>query len=100
MNQVHLHDSARPHTGLPTGEETGTVGWTLLLHPPYSPDLAPSDPQLFGPLKDALRGRRFADGLKHRLSVEPRRFSRGFHATGTKRFMRGWKKWIDNGDFV
>jgi hypothetical protein len=30
-------------------------------HPPYSPDLAPSDFHLFGPLKDALRGRRFAD---------------------------------------
>ena len=29
--------------------------------PPYSPDLAPSDFHLFGPLKDALRGTRFDD---------------------------------------
>jgi histone-lysine N-methyltransferase SETMAR len=29
-------------------------------HPAYSPDLAPSDLHLFGPLKQALRGRRFS----------------------------------------
>jgi len=27
------------------------MGWELLQHPPYSPDLAPSDFHLFGPLK-------------------------------------------------
>jgi hypothetical protein len=36
-------------------------------HPAHSPDLAPSDYHLFGPVKDALYERRFADGneLKH-----------------------------------
>jgi histone-lysine N-methyltransferase SETMAR len=29
-------------------------------HSAYSPDLAPSDFHLFGPLKKALRGRRFS----------------------------------------
>jgi hypothetical protein len=33
----------------------------VLPHLPYSPDLAPSGFHLFYPLKDALRGRRFAD---------------------------------------
>jgi hypothetical protein len=32
----------------------------VLDHPPYSPDLAPSDFNLFGPLKKHLGGRRFA----------------------------------------
>jgi len=31
------------------------------LHPPNSPDLAPSDFYVFGSLKDALRGTRFKD---------------------------------------
>jgi hypothetical protein len=31
-------------------------GWELLSHPSYSPDLAPSDYHLFGPLKYHLRG--------------------------------------------
>jgi hypothetical protein len=34
--------------------------WEVLDHPPYSPDLAPSDCHLFGPLKKHLGGRRFA----------------------------------------
>jgi hypothetical protein len=29
-----------------------------MAHPPYSPDLAPSDYHLFGPLKEALSGMR------------------------------------------
>ena len=33
----------------------------LLPHPPYNPDLAPSDLYLLGPPKEALRGCRFAD---------------------------------------
>jgi hypothetical protein len=34
--------------------------WEVLDHAPYSPDLAPSDFHLFGPLKKHLGGRRFA----------------------------------------
>jgi hypothetical protein len=37
------------------------MGWTMLPHPPYSPDLAPSDFHLFVSLKDALRGAHFED---------------------------------------
>jgi histone-lysine N-methyltransferase SETMAR len=33
----------------------------LLEHPPYSPGLAPSDFHLFGPQKNHLGGKRFAD---------------------------------------
>jgi hypothetical protein len=37
------------------------MGWTVLPHPAYSPDLAVSDYHLFGPVKDALHGCHFAD---------------------------------------
>jgi len=33
--------------------------WNVLPHPSYSPDLAPSDYHLFGPLKEHLDGKRF-----------------------------------------
>ena len=52
------HDNASTHTSLWTQEAIVKFGWTVLTHPPYSPDLAPSDFHLFGPLKDALRGTR------------------------------------------
>ncbi|GFS06993.1 histone-lysine N-methyltransferase SETMAR [Elysia marginata] len=36
-------------------------GWEILPHPPHSPDLAPSDYHLFGPLKRELARKRFDD---------------------------------------
>ncbi|GBM24544.1 hypothetical protein AVEN_217123-1 [Araneus ventricosus] len=36
-------------------------GWSVLQHPPYSPDLAPSDFHLIGPLKQHLGGKHYAD---------------------------------------
>jgi len=44
---------------LPTQLKPSTLMFVVLAHPPYSPDLGPSDYHQFGPLKEALRGRRF-----------------------------------------
>jgi len=38
-----LHNNARPHTAHATVNLLGQWGWKILEHPPYSPDLAPSD---------------------------------------------------------
>jgi len=35
------------------------MGWEVLPHPSYSPDLAPYDCHLFGFVKDQLRGQRY-----------------------------------------
>jgi histone-lysine N-methyltransferase SETMAR len=35
--------------------------WEVLQHPPHSPDLAPSDFYLFGPLKNFILGKIFED---------------------------------------
>ena len=56
---VLLHDNARPHTAAHTVETLQKLKFEVLAHPPYSPYLACSDSHLFGPLKAALRGRRF-----------------------------------------
>jgi histone-lysine N-methyltransferase SETMAR len=55
-----LHDNARPHTAAQTVETLRHWNFEVLEHPPYSPGLAASDYHLFGPLKDASRGRHFA----------------------------------------
>jgi len=36
------------------------LGWDVLPHPPSSPDLAPSDFHLFGPIKEFLGGQNFS----------------------------------------
>ena len=55
------HDNARPHTwtAAATVETVRQLGFELLQHPPYSPDLAPSNYHIFDPLKEALCRRRF-----------------------------------------
>jgi histone-lysine N-methyltransferase SETMAR len=54
---LHL-DNARPHL---INEEFEKRGIIRLPHPPYSPDLAPSDFFLFGYLKKALEGFNFVN---------------------------------------
>ena len=59
---VHLlHDNARPHVSKVTQAKLEELGWDTVPHPPYSPDLAPSDYHLFRPLKAFLARKSFVD---------------------------------------
>jgi hypothetical protein len=61
-----LHDNARPNTAACTLETVRKLKWEVMEHPGHSPDLAPSDFHLFGPLKEVLGGRRFqCDDVKN-----------------------------------
>ena len=53
------HDNAPAHTALLTRCFLTDNNMTVVSHPPYSPDLAPSDFFLFPKLKMKLKGRRF-----------------------------------------
>ncbi|KAK8406844.1 hypothetical protein O3P69_007418 [Scylla paramamosain] len=77
-----LHDNARPHTAVHTINTLQELHFEVLEHPAYSPDLAPSDYHLFGPLKDALRGRRFATDQQDVWSVSLAVQSRGGRGRG------------------
>jgi histone-lysine N-methyltransferase SETMAR len=56
IQQVFLqHGSARSHTSARTTAENHCLGFTVLDHPPHSPDFAPSDFHLFSKLKENLR---------------------------------------------
>ena len=70
MSKVLLqHDNTRPHTSLKTCEVIRSFGWTTISHPPYSPDLAPSDFHLFEPLKESVSGRHFSSDEKVKSAV-------------------------------
>ncbi|GFW62792.1 histone-lysine N-methyltransferase SETMAR [Trichonephila clavipes] len=40
---VFHQDNARPHTSVVTRQKLWELGWEVLMHPPYSPDMEPSD---------------------------------------------------------
>ena len=44
---ILLHDNDRPHVAVPVKTYLETLKWKILPHPPYSPDIAPSDYHLF-----------------------------------------------------
>jgi len=48
---LFLHDTAPAHRALATQKKLAYLGFQFLDHPPYSPDLAPSDYHLFSGLK-------------------------------------------------
>jgi len=57
---LFLHDNAPAHRALATRKKLDYMGFHCLDHPPYSPDLAPSDYHLFPGLKKQLKGRHFS----------------------------------------
>ena len=56
-----LHDNARPHSAAQTQDLITSFRWEQMDHPPYSPDLVPSDFHLFVHLKKYLGGKQFDD---------------------------------------
>jgi len=53
------HDNARPHASGAVSEILEKYGWQVLPHLPYSPDMSPSDFDLFSKLKKPLHGKCF-----------------------------------------
>ncbi|GBO99721.1 Mariner Mos1 transposase [Eumeta japonica] len=54
---ILLYDDARSH--VPMKNYLKTLGWEVLPHPPYSPDIEPSDYYLFRSMAHALSEQRF-----------------------------------------
>ncbi|GFW15320.1 mariner Mos1 transposase [Trichonephila clavipes] len=77
---VLLHDNARPHVSRVTQVELDKFKWETLDHPPYSPDMSPSDFHVLGPLKKHLKEKCFnsddviKDAVKDWVSSEPQEF--------------------------
>eukprot|EP01133_Synstelium_polycarpum_P027808 gene27808-33623_t len=66
-----LHDNARPHVADIVKEKLVELKWTVLPHPPYSPDISPCDYYLFRSLEHFLRGKQFTEdnGIKNAINT-------------------------------
>ena len=65
-----LHDNAKSHTSKITRQKLEEFGWEILPHPPYSPDLAPSDYHLFRSLRNHLVKKQFDDQAQLKSDLE------------------------------
>jgi hypothetical protein len=102
-NIIILHDNARPHAARLTSEAIAKMGWEVLPHPSYSPDLAPSDYHLFGCVKVQLRGVRFEtrEAIQKVLHQCLRMAGTEFYRRGIFKLPERWEKCVQrSGDYV
>ncbi|KAF2347450.1 hypothetical protein FHG87_021794 [Trinorchestia longiramus] len=100
---VFHHDNARPHTALwpclalATREKLLQLGWEVLSHPPYSPDLAPSDFHLFRSLQNSLNRKEFDsdEDVKSFLDIFFTNKEPTFFEQGIKNLPHRWQMVVD-----
>jgi len=89
---VMIHDAC-PHTATAM-QNLMTFGWEQFNHPPYSPDLAPSDFHLFL----HLAGRRFHDDeVKEAVTTYFASQAASFYDEGKQKLVQRYDKCLNNG---
>ena len=97
------HDNAPAHSSRIARHVLKDFRWELLPHPPYSPDLAPSDFFLFINLKEHLKGVYFND--TNEAKQAPKTWLKKWSADYFKNGIKGWEHRLDtcidlDGDYV
>ncbi|XP_055116353.1 histone-lysine N-methyltransferase SETMAR isoform X2 [Symphalangus syndactylus] len=99
---ILLHDNARPHVAQPTLQKLNELGYEVLPHPPYSPDLLPTNYHVFKHLNNFLQGKRFHNQQDAENAFQEFIESRStdFYATGINQLISRWQKCVDcNGSY-
>ena len=89
-------DNAPWHKSMKMMVKLNELSFELLPHPPYSPDLAPSDYWLFADLKEMPQGKRF--GSDEEVIAETEAYfeskDKTFYKKGIERLEKRWNKCI------
>ncbi|XP_065663076.1 histone-lysine N-methyltransferase SETMAR-like [Hydra vulgaris] len=99
---ILLHDNARLHVAQPTLQKLNALGYETLPHPPYSPDLSPTDYHFFKHLDNFLHKECFKsrDDVKTTFDDFITSRTSEFYATGINKLVSRWQKCVDcNGSY-
>ena len=96
-----LHDNARPHVARMTLQKLNELSIETLPHPPFSPDLSPTDYHFFKHLGDFLVGKIFKYQQDAESAFEDFVNSRtsDFYATGIKKLVSRWQRCVESEGF-
>ena len=98
-----MHDNAPAHRVLATQKKLVYLGFQCLDHPPFPPDLAPSDYHMFPGLKKQLKGRYFSSDAEVITAAETWLDGQPseFFLSGLQKLEQGAMKCIDlRGEYV
>ncbi|GFU91047.1 histone-lysine N-methyltransferase SETMAR [Trichonephila clavipes] len=100
---VFHQDNARPHISLFTRQKLLQLEWDTMLHPPYFPDLEPSDYYFFRSLQNFLDGKTFTSNeeVKNHLDQFFANKDQKFYDRGIMLLPERWQKVLDqNGQYI
>jgi histone-lysine N-methyltransferase SETMAR len=98
-----LHDNAPSHTARISTQALLQCKFEQMFHPPYSPDLAPSDYYLFRNLKNHLKGKRYQDDNEVKEAVQSYfdNLPQSHFLTGLESLISKWQRCIElQGDYI
>jgi len=100
---LFYHNNAPANTSALAKAKLVELGYELLPHPPYSPDLAPCDFFLLPSLKKSFAGQKFAPNEEVVAATETyfADLEEPYFSVGLKKLEHRWVKFIElKGDYV
>ncbi|GFT31651.1 histone-lysine N-methyltransferase SETMAR [Trichonephila clavipes] len=93
---VFHQDNARPHSSRVTRQKLWELGWEVLMHPPYSPDLAPSNYHLFLAFQNFLSDKKLGsrEYCENRFLEFLANKDQGFCERGLMKILLKWQQII------
>ena len=106
VNRKHIifhQDNARLCVSLMTRQKLLQLDWEVLIHPLYSPDIAPLDVRLLWSLQNSLNGKNFnsLEGYKRHLEQFFAQKDKKFWEDGIMKLPEKWQKVVEqNSDYT